>query len=60
MPIGRPVASVTITAEQRVELESWSRRRKTAPALAMRSRVVLLAADGWSNKSIALQLSTTA
>jgi transposase len=60
MPIGRPVARVTITAEQLVELEAWSRRGKTAQALAMRSRIVLLAAEGCNNKSIARQLSTTA
>jgi transposase len=60
MPIGRPVARVTITAEQLVELEAWSRRRKTAQALAMRARIVLLAAEGCDNKSIARQLSTTA
>ena len=57
---GRPVASVSITAKQRLELESWSRRPKTAQALAMRSRIVLLAADGCSNAWIAQQLSTTA
>ena len=57
---GRSVANVSITAEQRLELESWSRRPKTAQALAMRSRVVLLAADGCSNRFIAQQLSTTA
>src|ERR1019366_4654658 len=59
MSRGRPVAVVTITAEQRVELESWSRRPKTAQALAMRSRMVLLAAEGSNNKSIARQLGTT-
>jgi len=35
------------------------RRPKTAQALAMRSRVILLAADGLSNTSIAQQLSVT-
>ncbi len=60
MPKGRPIAPVAITAEQQAELESWSRRRKTAQALAMRSRVVLLAADGCNNTSIARRLSTTA
>src|SRR5271168_1732160 len=59
MPKGRPAAVVTVTAEQRVELESWSRRPKTAQALAMRSRIVLLAAEGSINKSIARQLGTT-
>lgn len=59
MRTGRPVAVVTVTAEQRSELETWSRRPKTAQALAMRSRIILLAAQGGSNKSIALKLSTT-
>jgi transposase len=59
MRTGRPVAVVTVTAEQRSELETWSRRPKTAQALAMRSRIILLAAEGGNNKSIALKLSTT-
>jgi transposase len=59
MRTGRPVAAVTVTAEQRLELERWSRRPKTAQALAMRSRIVLLAAQGGNNKSIAQKLSTT-
>jgi len=59
MRTGRPVAVVTVTAEQRSELETWSRRPKTAQALSMRSRIILLAAQGGSNKSIALKLSTT-
>jgi transposase len=59
MRTGRPVAAVTVTAEQRLELESWSRRPKTAQALALRSRIILLAAQGGSNKSIAQKLSTS-
>jgi transposase len=59
MRTGRPVAVVTVTAEQRLELEAWSGRPKTAQALAMRSRIILLAAQGGSNKSIAVKLSTT-
>jgi transposase len=57
---GRPVGLVTVTAEQRLELENWSRRPKTAQALALRSRIILLAVEGWNNKSIARKLSTTA
>jgi hypothetical protein len=34
MPKGRPVAGVKLTTEQREQLESWSRRPKTAQALA--------------------------
>jgi len=57
---GRPIAPVTISIAQREELENWSRRPKTAQALAMRARVVLLAADGNNNTLTAKQLSTTA
>ena len=39
---------------------AWTKRPKTAQALAMRSRIVLLAADGCSNTWIAQQLSATA
>src|SRR5271156_22916 len=56
---GRPVAVVSITREQRAQLESWSRRPKTAQALALRSRIILLAADGQSSTAIAQQLATS-
>jgi hypothetical protein len=59
MRTGRPAAVVTVTAEQQLELETWSRRAKAAQVLALRSRIILLAAQGGSNKSIALKLSTT-
>lgn len=59
MPKGRPVAVVTITREQRAQLESWSRRPKTTQALALRSRIILLAAEGQSSTSIAQQLATS-
>jgi transposase len=56
---GRPIAIVTVTSEHRSELESWSRRPKTAQALALRSKIILLAAEGWNNKMIAEKLATT-
>jgi transposase len=59
MPKGRPVAVVTITREQRAQLESWSRRPKTTQALALRSRIILLAAEGQSSTAIAQQLATS-
>jgi transposase len=37
-------------------LESWTRRRTSAQALALRSRIVLLAADGLRNTEIAAEL----
>ena len=53
MPMGRPLLPFSITAEQRKQLQAWSYRPKTAQALALRSRIVLLAAEGVSNTEIA-------
>jgi transposase len=44
---------LTATPEQREVLERWCRRRKTAAGLAMRSRIVLAAAEGLSNQEVA-------
>jgi transposase len=48
-----------LTDEDRARLESWSRRRSTAQALALRARIVLAAADGLSNLEIAEQLGVS-
>ena len=45
-----------MTDDERAELEGWSRRRTTASGLAMRSRIVLAAADGGSNSEVAQRL----
>src|SRR3954470_11700754 len=50
---------VELTDEERACLEAWSRRRKTAQALALRSRIVLAAADGAANYEIAEQLGVS-
>jgi transposase len=55
---GRPLTPWFIAAEDRAPLLAWSKRPKTAQALAMRSRIILLAADGLSNMAIASQLRT--
>ena len=52
MPTPTAVA-IELTDEERGRLEAWSRRRKTAQALALRSRIVLAAADGAANWEIA-------
>jgi transposase len=44
---------VDLTDGERAQLVAWSRRSKSANALAMRSRIVLAAADGLSNTAIA-------
>lgn len=59
MPKGRPLAPLSVAEGERKQLLSWSRRRTTAQALALRARIVLLAADGLSNTAIAAQVSTT-
>ena len=52
MPYRRPTA-LALSAEERAELKSWARRRKTAQALALRARIVLRAAEGLGNTAIA-------
>jgi transposase len=55
MPIAAAV-SIELTDDERARLESWARRRTSAQALALRSRIVLLAADGLNNTEIAERL----
>lgn len=59
MPRGRPLPRVTISPSERERLEGWSRRRKTAQALALRSRIVLLCASGMTNTEVAERLNVT-
>jgi len=47
---------VVLTDEERSVLVGWSRRRKTAQALALRSRIILASADGGTNGEIAERL----
>jgi transposase len=56
MDRGRPKAPLVLTEEERKTLENWTRRRKTAQALAMRSRLVLLCAEGLFNQEVARRL----
>ena len=50
------LVGVELSADERAQLESWTRRRTSAQALALRSRIVLLAADGRKNTEIAAEL----
>ncbi len=59
MPRGRKLESLELTDEERQVLQGWARRRKTAQGLATRARIVLLAAEGWSNSSVAEHLHST-
>jgi transposase len=51
-----PVVSVELTEAEREQLESWSRRLTTAQALAQRSKIVLLVADGLRTGEVAQRL----
>jgi transposase len=56
---GRPKAQLELTDAERDQLTRWSRRAKTAQALALRSKIVLACADGLSNAEVADQLRVT-
>jgi transposase len=58
MPIPTAVA-IELSDEERGVLESWTRRRTSAQALALRARIVLAAADGLSNVEIADRLGVS-
>ena len=47
---------IVLSDRERVQLESWERRRTSAQALAERSRIVLAAAEGLKNTEIADRL----
>jgi transposase len=52
MPDPRAVV-IELSADEREQLESWSRRRTSAQALAERSRIVLAAAEGLKTTEVA-------
>ena len=47
---------IELSPEEREMLEAWTRRRTTAAALSLRSRIVLACAGGESNTEIAARL----
>jgi len=57
---GRPKAVLELTGEERAQLLRWSRRAKSAQALALRSRIVLACAvPGVMNKQVAADLGVS-
>ena len=52
-------AEVVLSDEERTQLEGWARRPTSAQGLAMRSRIVLAAAEGASNVELAARLGLT-
>ena len=41
-----PAAEVVLSGDDRIELEGWARRYSSAAGVAMRTRIVLAAAEG--------------
>ncbi len=59
MPRGRPIPPLILAGEERATLERWSRRPKTAQALAQRARIVLACAAGAANATVAARERVT-
>ena len=57
---GRPKVELVLTEDERDQLIRWSRRRTSAQALALRSRIVLACADGDDNKVVAARVGCSA
>jgi transposase len=57
--MGRPKALLELTSDEKEQLETWVRRRKSAQGLALRSQIVLACATGLTNKEVAAQLGVS-
>jgi len=55
--MGRPLKALNFSPQAREQLISIARSRTLPHALVLRSRIALLAGDGWSNTNIADKLS---
>jgi transposase len=56
MRTGRPKAILTVTEDERRQLESLAHRSRTASFVARRARIVLACAEGLSNLAVARRL----
>ena len=54
---GRPTVEINLSGNERKTLQQWVRRHATSQALALRSRIVLAAAEGRTNQEIAAELN---
>lgn len=59
MRTGRPKTPLTLSTEERRELQSLAHRSRSAPALARRARIVLACAEGHANQTMARRLHVT-
>src|SRR5262249_26324051 len=58
-PLGRPLKPLQVSDDERAALEGIARRHKSAQNAALRSRIVLLCADGLDNGHVAERLGIT-
>ena len=54
----RQNVTIKLTGEEKGRLEQWTRRGKSEQRLVERSRIILLAGEGWTNGQIAEKLNT--
>jgi len=54
--MGRPLESLVVSSDEHGALSALVGRRKTAQAVALRARIVLLAAEGLTNTEVAARL----
>lgn len=54
----RQNATIRLTEDEKKTLQQWTRRGKSEQRLVERSRIVLLAGEGWTNQQIAEELDT--
>ena len=57
--IGRPMPPLILDDVERETLERWARRPRTAQALALRARMILGCAEGWSNTAVGADLGVS-
>jgi transposase len=57
--MSRPKAELVLSESEHDQLRQWSRRHKTAQALAVRSRIILLCAEGRSNDEVAARYAVS-
>lgn len=60
MRTGRPRATVTLTADERHQLESLAHRSRSAPDVARRARIILACAEGRETTAVSRRLHVSA
>ena len=57
--MGRPPTPITLTVEQRRDLERWAAGRTVSHQLVVRARIILACADGMGTKDVAALVGVT-